>query len=327
MKIDASWIKSFTARFRIVSRAHTGKHRSSPKKEEELELSVAVHLGTLCGMFSNGLCEDDVGNADETHFILNMDNGRTLGFACETEVRYADVVSGGEAFTMMVRLSGGVHGRIEPPFIVFMNKNRSYPIKGVPDNVPGVAYRSGPKGWIDTVVMPQYFEENRVIVKLPNGRTRVLFVDNCSGHNRTEDLETSLQKINTTVRYFPPNVTHLVQPCDTFVIQKIKQRWAVHWEKFKMELIQKGLWKDSSGKLYNPGKPFFLKLAARVVREVNLQKDTDGLNFARKAMIISGLSLNTNGFWEVKQLTPALQRIVEKHNTVFDASRSAALDK
>ena len=33
-------------------------------------------------------------NDDETHFIFNMDNWRTLRFSGDKEVKYADVVSG-----------------------------------------------------------------------------------------------------------------------------------------------------------------------------------------------------------------------------------------
>lgn len=47
---------------------------------------------------------------------------------------------------MMNLRSGGECGRIETPFIVITNMDRYYPIKGVPDDVPGVAYLSGPKG-------------------------------------------------------------------------------------------------------------------------------------------------------------------------------------
>lgn len=92
-------------------------------------------------------------------------------------------------------------------------------------------------------------------------------------------------------------------------------------------MIRKGLWKDTSGKLCSPGRPYFLSLAVRVVREVNLQKDSNGFNFARKAVTTAGLSLNISGLGEVKQLTAALQRIVEKHESVFDASRSASMEK
>lgn len=39
-------------------------------------------------------------------------------------------------------------------------------------------------------------------------------------------------------------------------------------------------------------------------------------------MIITGLYSSTNGLWEVRPLTPELQRIVSKHKTVFDATRA-----
>lgn len=317
-KVDSRWVQSFTERFRIVSRAHTGKYRMSPQKELEIEIDVSRHLGKLKRMLSSGeVDENNIGNADETHFVVNMDNGRTLGFAGSSDVKYADVVSGGEGMTMLVRLSGGRDARIEPPFMVFMNKGRNYPIRGTPDDVDGVAYRTGPKGWMDTLVMPQWLSEERVIKALPNGRRRVLFVDNCSGHNSTAAMQTACQNIRTEIHYFPPNATHLIQPCDSFVIQKIKRAWTTHWENYKLEMIQQGKWKDSSGRLINPGKSFFLKLAAKAVREVNRQRDENGLSYARKAMIMTGMALNTNGQWEIGQLTPDLQRIVRKHQGVF----------
>ena len=90
--------------------------------------------------------EDDVENADEMHFVIDMENGRTLGFSGQEEVKYADAVSGGEGMTMVVRISGGCDAKMEAPFMVFKNANRSYPIRGVPDDICGVSYRSGPKG-------------------------------------------------------------------------------------------------------------------------------------------------------------------------------------
>ena len=83
-----------------------------------------------------------------------MDSGRTLGFAGDVEVKYSDAISGGESMATVVRLSGGRNARIEPPFMVFFNKNRDYPLRGVPDDVPGVAYRTGPKEWMGSSIMP-----------------------------------------------------------------------------------------------------------------------------------------------------------------------------
>ena len=91
--------------------------------------------------------------------MINMDNGRTLSFSGESEVKYADVVSGGEGVTIMVRLSGGRDARVQNTFMVFKNSSRSYPIRGVPDDIPGILYGSGQKGWMDTKIIPQWLSE------------------------------------------------------------------------------------------------------------------------------------------------------------------------
>ena len=62
-------------------------------------------------------------NLDETHFMINMDNGKTLWFSGDQKIGYADVTSGGEGMTMVVRLSGGPCARIEEPFMIFKNKD------------------------------------------------------------------------------------------------------------------------------------------------------------------------------------------------------------
>ena len=78
--------------------------------------------------------------------MINRDNGRTLGFRGDTEVKYADVVSGGIGMTMMVYITGGSRARIGAPMMIFQHLNRLYAINGLPDNAPGASYRSGSKG-------------------------------------------------------------------------------------------------------------------------------------------------------------------------------------
>ena len=90
-----------------------------------------------------------------------------------------------------------------------------------------------------------------------------------------------------------------------------------------MDMISKGNWVDwkkGSGKLTNPGKRFFLKLAAAVLRQVENERDEDGVSLVRKAMIGSGMALNLNGQWEVRQLFPHLQAIVSKYNENFQGT-------
>ncbi len=147
---------------------------------------VAFHLGELKRGFESGqLNENQIENADETHFVFNMDNVRTVGFRSQEHVRYADVESGNKGITMMVRITGGKDAHVEVPMLVFINEKCSYPIQGVPDSVPGACYRSGKRGWMDKRVFSEWQSEPRAIRKYPGGLKRILYVDNANGHNET----------------------------------------------------------------------------------------------------------------------------------------------
>ncbi|KAL2642890.1 hypothetical protein R1flu_010477 [Riccia fluitans] len=110
-RINRHWVQLFMDRFNIVCRVQSGKLTTSPEREQHMEMTVAHHLGKLFREFTDGqLDEDMVENVDETHFIINMDNGRTLGFQGDQEVQYADVVSGVQGMIMIVRMFGSVFG-------------------------------------------------------------------------------------------------------------------------------------------------------------------------------------------------------------------------
>ncbi|CAH0484465.1 unnamed protein product [Peronospora farinosa] len=88
-------------------------------------------------------------NMDETHFVINCNNINTLGMRVATEMKYADVVSGGESMTMIITITGAPQARIVAPMMIFMNKNRSYPIQGVSATISGASNRTSPKAWND----------------------------------------------------------------------------------------------------------------------------------------------------------------------------------
>ena len=157
--------------------------------------------------------------------------------------------------------------------LVFHNPNSSYPIRGVEDNVLGVCYRSGRKGWMDNRVCQAWLSEPRAIKKDTFGKKRVLYADNCSGHNETNAVLRLLCQINTELRKLPAIATDMVQPADSIVISKIKDAWRKRWFEYKVGLMSRGEWIGSKegaiGKLRNSGKRFFLKLASDAVRDVN----------------------------------------------------------
>ena len=72
-----------------------------------------------------------------------------------------------------------------------------------------------------------------------------------------------------------------------------------------------------SGKLTNPGKHFFLKLAADAVNDVNAMVDHRNISYARKAMIRCGLALGLHGTWNIGQLSHELQEIVAKVSSLL----------
>jgi DDE superfamily endonuclease len=136
-----------------------------------------------------------------------MDNGRTLADVGEKNVKYADVVSGGMNMTMFVRISGDPRSQLLPPFMIFKSDGK-YPIRGVEDNVPGVSYRVGARGWMDRNVFAEMTMENRALWPLPDDKRRILYIDNCGGHNATDASEAGLGRTRTEVRFLPPNSTH-----------------------------------------------------------------------------------------------------------------------
>jgi hypothetical protein len=314
--ITDRWVQHFRNKHDIVVREVCGKLRVSPDKEVQIEKAVAFHLGEMKRLFDNPEISDDMlENIDETHFTVDLSNSKTLGIKGEPTCKFLDIVSSGNGMTMIVRVT---QGGIMAPMLILTNDNRSYPIRGTPDDQQGVCYRSQPSGWMEQRLMPVFFNEPRAYQQDQHGRRKIVFMDNCAVHNPTPALEEVLKEKNTELRFLPPNSTHLVQPADSFLISKLKDAWRRKWEKKKCELIQDQRFSDVSGKLENPGHAYFLKLASECVVEVNKQRDSNGLNYARKALIITGMSRDITGVWHVEQLRTELQAIILKHKVHFN---------
>ncbi|KAJ0401149.1 hypothetical protein P43SY_004356 [Pythium insidiosum] len=323
-RIDTSWVQRFCVKKNIVMRVQSGKLKVSLAKEEEIARNIAEHLGEVKFLLSSGkVAEDMVSNMDETHMLFDMDNKRCLGFRGQESMTYLDVVGGGEGMTLIVKLRGGSNPRIEPAMLVFQNANCSYPIAGVKDDVEGITYRSGPKGWMDKRVFKEWIESD-MCNPVGSGDAEWIFMDNAGGHKAAEDLADLLQERKKKVKFLPANSTHLTQPADSFIIQMIKQEWRTQWEEKKLDLVNKSAFKQKpkngsswSGKLLNPGKSFYLQLAAHCVEKVSAARDEDGISLVRKAMIRCGLAKNLNGVWEEQQLKPELQAIIDLYREDF----------
>ncbi|DAZ98024.1 TPA: hypothetical protein N0F65_004514 [Lagenidium giganteum] len=169
-------------------------------------------------------------------------------------------------------------------------------------------------------VFREYLTEKRAMRRDPLGREKAIFLDNCSGHIDECECVEELKTLNAKL--------HLLPPADSFVIAKMKDVWQRKWNEKTITLIEDEWWQDKwrkdgkwSGKLQNPGKYYFLELAAEVIKEVNTKRDKNGLNYAQKAMIRCGMSLGADGKWSTAQLFPHLQEIILKYPASFDSDK------
>lgn len=68
-----------------------------PIKELTVEREVTIHPDTLSRMLPSGEVDvNNLENADQTYFMINIYNIRTLRFALDSEFNYTDSFSGGE---------------------------------------------------------------------------------------------------------------------------------------------------------------------------------------------------------------------------------------
>lgn len=187
-----------------------GKLMVSPTKTEFINHSVAFHMGVLAWEFQSGALDKNLmENIDKTHFVINMDNGRTLGFRGDKVVEYADMVAGGLGITMVVKVTEGVFGKIGVMFLIFQNVTCSYPICEVPDNVLGVCYQSAKKGFMTGEILIKYYKEASVPYADPSGCMKVQWLDNAPDHKILPECTTRLDRIRTILKHFPQNITHL----------------------------------------------------------------------------------------------------------------------
>lgn len=94
---------AFHGQRKIFLRSQRVNMMTSSEKELFLDKIVELHIGeVMWGPSSGRLNENIMENADETHLIFNMDNGKRLGHRRETTVQYADFVSGGDEIKMMI---------------------------------------------------------------------------------------------------------------------------------------------------------------------------------------------------------------------------------
>lgn len=163
-------------------RSKAGKLSLCPLKQEMVVRETAFHLGKLSSEIGNGIPrKQSVFNADETHYVIDNSDGRTLAMKGDQPIKFRDVVSGDEGMVMMVLLGGSLRLHLRVPMTLFQKRAGSYQFRGFPDDVPEPCYRTGPKEWMNRRVLLELLKAKLVFHTLPGGKNPVL-TDMFHGH-------------------------------------------------------------------------------------------------------------------------------------------------
>ena len=113
-KVTHYWMQQFMDVYNIILLSQRENLSCSPKKERQIEMNMAYHLGILQRGFQFKVFDENfMENLDEIHFTINMDNSCTLGFRGDMVVKYVDVIVDGDAMTMVIRNSEGHRSMVE----------------------------------------------------------------------------------------------------------------------------------------------------------------------------------------------------------------------
>ncbi len=100
-------------------RKRTGKLQFSANAEVPMNRSMVYLLGTLKRAHDDKLDCAVEENYDECHFTFDQDDGKCLEFSGIKRLSYSAISSGRVGFTVCLRISGGIHCKIEAALVIF----------------------------------------------------------------------------------------------------------------------------------------------------------------------------------------------------------------
>ena len=171
-KLIHNLVQQFMRLYNIIFLIQRGQLTYSSKK-----MQTTHHLGVLQKGFESGLFDENLmENVDETHFVVNLDNGHTLGFKRDTTMKYAEVVSGENSMIIVIKNFGGQRSMMKIPMLIFTNPSSNYPIPGLEDNILRICYRTSPKDWMDQFLIPKFFAELMSFQAEMYGGTKIIWL-------------------------------------------------------------------------------------------------------------------------------------------------------
>lgn len=173
---------------------------------------------------TEGYSNDQLFNCDETGLYFKMLPGHTLA---SVHNRPDGTKKAKDRVT--INACANASGTIKLPLLLIGKAKNPRCFRNLNKNALPVVYRNQANAWVNTEIFKDWFascfvpETKRRLRELGQDEKAILFLDNCSAHPSEEELVSDDGKI--IAKFFPPNVTPLIQPMDQGVLEAIKRRY------------------------------------------------------------------------------------------------------
>ena len=164
-------------------------------------------------------------NCDETVLEFNPPCFEVVDAKGSTSL--SDVTSGDKSKATVLAFVGAT-GIAYPPMIIFGLKvfNQKY----AEGEVPGTAYASADKSWINAEIFRHWFEEH-FLLYIPSARPVLLLLDGHSLHYSPATIKLAAE--NKVILFaLPPHTTRVSQPLDYCCFSPLKASWRHVCHKF-----------------------------------------------------------------------------------------------
>ncbi len=162
-------------------------------------------------------------NCDETLVLISPGKKKVLATMGTKDVYLAHKSSAKSGVSVLAIISAS--GLILPPFVVYPYE-RIQPWMDKDKMPPGLQTFITKKGWM-TVEAFCFWLLNQFILELKRNKTVfpvVLYLDGHRSHLNIKTSEICLQN-QIVLICFPPNTTHILQPCDVAFLKPLKGLW------------------------------------------------------------------------------------------------------
>ncbi|XP_072400688.1 uncharacterized protein [Diabrotica undecimpunctata] len=197
-------------------------------------------------------------NLDESSFCTDPSKTKIVGQRGAPSTR---TISGPGKQNTTVLMCCSASGKKAPPLIVFKGKHvwdQWTASRGT--EFLDTTYAATPKGWMETTVFRNYFE-NSFLKFIGSERPVLVIYDGHASHLGADVINIAVEN-HITILKLPPHTSHVLQPLDLCVFKSLKTRWdakLVEWQRRNVgAAVTKSMFSKMIGEIWQETRPEIL---------------------------------------------------------------------